>query len=84
MITQKQAEYLLALPKKLENNNNEIDLMAERTKFILVSHDDDEWKFLFQIYSNKKISFRISLHNQENISNMGLLRMDKITNICVE
>ncbi len=76
MITQKQAKYLLDLPKELENNNNEIDLAAERTKLILVSPDDDEWNFLFQIYSNRKISFRISLHNQENISNMGLLRID--------
>lgn len=77
MITQDQAEYLLKLPKRIiKGEDIPIDLKIEKNLFELYSPDDDEWKFSVQIFSNKKIIFRISVHHLEENSKEGLLRVD--------
>ena len=48
----------------------------QKSRFILSSQDEPEYEFLFEIISSKKITFRISLHNQENNSKEGLIRID--------
>jgi len=76
MLTQEQVTYLLELPKKIVSNNGRIDLKAEKSRINLYSPDDDQWKFIAEILSNQKITFRISLHHQENNTKEGLLRID--------
>ena len=85
MINQAEAKELLSLPKVFEEKKGMkkqhiINLEEPNNKFILTSPGDDEWKFLFEIYRSKKIRFKISLHHQESITNMGLLRVDYTAN----
>ncbi|MFC5412758.1 DUF6978 family protein [Larkinella bovis] len=76
LLTQSQADYLLALPKEVKNEGKMIDLSENKIVLDLVSPEDDEWKFSFHIFSSTKISFRINLHHQEARSKTGLLRID--------
>lgn len=77
MITQEDAKYLLKLPKVIaEDTDATVDLNQEKNRLNLYSPEDDEWKFILQINSNKKISFRISIHHQENNYKEGLFRVD--------
>lgn len=76
MFTQEKAKYLLELPKRIMGNNCRIDLRAAKSRINLYSPDDDQWKFITEILSNKKITFRISLHHQEHNAKEGLLRID--------
>jgi hypothetical protein len=76
MLTKVQVDYLLQLPKVFSDKDAIIDLVKEKNRLNLVSPEDNEWKFLVEITSNKKISFKISLHCQENNTNVGLLRID--------
>lgn len=76
MITQVLAKYLLDLPKEITKGDTNIDLLAERIRLILVSPEDDDWEFLVEITNNKKKTFKISFHHQENNANEGLLRID--------
>lgn len=76
-ITQEQAEYLLALPKKItEGDDVTINLKNDRIRLELYSPGDADWKFLLQIASNMKITFRINFHHLENSTKEGLLRID--------
>lgn len=75
MFTQDQAKYLLGLPKAI-NGTGAINLLDSKIRLNLFSPDDDEWKFLMEITSNKKISFRLSFHHQEDTVKEGLLRLD--------
>jgi hypothetical protein len=43
---------------------------------MLKNIDAPEFLFLFEITLNKKISFKISLHNQEDNTKEGLMRID--------
>ncbi len=54
MISQEQVKYLLNLPKELEHKENKIDFFKQKNQFILISPDDDEWKFLLSIFYGKK------------------------------
>lgn len=77
MFTRTQVEYLLRLPKELENKGQlVVDLAKNKNRFHLVSPDDDDWEFLVDITNNKRISFRISFHHQEDTTKEGLLRID--------
>lgn len=76
MITQAQAKYLLELPKEIIKGGDSLNLADDKIRLTLVSPDDDEWEFLIDISNNKKKTFKISFHHQENNTNEGLLRVD--------
>ena len=48
----------------------------EKTRIYLINRDEPEYKFLLEISSNKKITFKISLHHQEDNTKEGLIRID--------
>ncbi len=76
MITQEQAVYLLALQKVLKDTHtSEIVLKNERTNLDLMSPEDRKWEFKVQYYSNKRVSFKISIHHLETNTNIGLMRV---------
>jgi hypothetical protein len=82
-MTNAQSQYLLNLPKKiLDDNNNLLNTITIDQKFPfnkrfeLISDQDDEFTFLWEIQQSKKNTIRISLHYQENDSKTGLLRID--------
>lgn len=75
MFTNEEAKYLLELPKILETNDIVIDLRESKTRLNIIS-TDQEWKFIVDIFSNKKITFRICMHHQEDNNKEGLLRID--------
>ena len=76
MFSNELAKKLINLPKKIRGESVTIDLLNEKTRFILTSDDEPEYNFLFEITSHKKISFKINLHNQENNTKEGLIRID--------
>lgn len=82
MITNEQADYLLALPKIIIEKERLLkNLTIEQNyplhcRFALVSKVDDEFSFLWEIKQSKKNSIRISLHCQEDDSKTGLIRVD--------
>lgn len=81
-ITNEQAKYLLKLPKKVLEGDTLLDKLTIdqkfpfNTRFELLSEKDDEFTFLWEIRQSKKNSVRVSLHQQENDSKTGLLRID--------
>ena len=82
-ITNEQADYLLKLPKKIINkNDNLLSQITINTKppfserFKLLSEKDDEFSFLWEIGQSTKNTLRISLHFQEDDSKIGLMRID--------
>jgi hypothetical protein len=82
-MTNEQSQYLLKLPKKIIGDNNDLlNAIAINQKFPfnkrfeLISEQDDEFTFLWEIQQGKKNTIRISLHYQENDSKTGLLRID--------
>lgn len=67
----------MTLPKRIEGGDDlTVDLKAERNRLDLYSPDEDEWKFVFNIFSNKRITFKISMHHHEDNLKEGLLRVD--------
>lgn len=70
------ANKLINLPKQLKGGSLTINLSQEKSRLILSNDDEPDYSFLFEITSHKKISFKISLHNQENNSKEGLMRVD--------
>ncbi|MDR0863314.1 MAG: hypothetical protein LBO74_00075 [Candidatus Symbiothrix sp.] len=81
-MTNEQSQYLLSLPKKIIENNNLLNTITINQefpfdkRFELISENDDEFTFLWEIQQSKKNTIRISLHYQENDSKTGLLRID--------
>lgn len=76
MFANEIAEKLINLPKKIKDKTFKIDLTNEKNIFELVCESEPEFIFLVEIKSNKKISFKISMHYQENSSKIALLRID--------
>ncbi|MCE6988488.1 DUF6978 family protein [Dyadobacter sp. CY323] len=76
MFSNELAKRLLGLPKNIEGGAATINLQEEKSRFILTNPDEPEFEFLFEITSNKKIAFKISLHHQENNLREGLMRVD--------
>jgi hypothetical protein len=76
MFSNELAKKLINLPKQIEGGTTTINLVDEKTRLILNNPDEPEYSFLFEITSHKKISFKISLHNQENNTKEGLIRLD--------
>jgi hypothetical protein len=82
MFTNKQAQNLIDLPKKIVNNNKMLDMIEVnfvfplQKRFHLLSESGQEFIFLFQIEQSKKNSIRLSLHLQEDETKIGLIRID--------
>lgn len=76
MFSNELAQKLIRLPKTFVGNIPPMSLSDEKTRFILNNSTEPEYEFLFEITSHKKITFKISLHHQENNSKEGLLRVD--------
>ena len=82
IISNEQAVALLQLKKKIILNDEVKDRISiQQTcpmnlRYDLVSDDDDEFSFLWEISQSSKNNLRISLHFQEDESKIGLLRVD--------
>lgn len=76
MFSNELASKLLSLSKKIEEGTLTINLSDEKTRLRLNNVDEPEYSFLFEITSHRKITFKISLHNQEDNSKEGLMRVD--------
>jgi hypothetical protein len=82
MLTIEQVKYLLALPKKVEADNNLHDVInLDQTipfqhRYHLVSEQDSEYTFLYNIDQSKKNYFKLSLYLMDNETQIGLLRID--------
>ena len=76
MFSNELALKLIKLPKAIAGGTTTINLSDERSRFILNNNNDPGYEFLFEITSNRKITFKISFHNQENNVKEGLIRID--------
>lgn len=82
IISNEQAEYLIHLKKKILQNDNVVDILnidqafPMNFRYELVSEDDDEFSFLWEVTQSSKNTLKISLHFQEDESKIGLLRVD--------
>lgn len=76
MFSNELALKLIKLPKSIVGGATTINLSAEKSRFSLSNSGEPEYDFLFEITSHRKITFKISLHHQENNSKEGLMRID--------
>lgn len=82
VITNEQTDYLIQLKKKIIQDDKVLDRITIDQKYPmnlryeLISEEDDEFSFLWEITQSTKNAIRISLHFQEDESNEGLLRVD--------
>ena len=81
-MTNEQAEELIGLKKTIIQNGIEQESVTiEQTfpmnlRFELISKEDDDYSFLWDITQSSKDSLRISLHFQDDDSKIGLFRVD--------
>lgn len=82
IISNEQADILIHLKKKIFLNDAVQDRITIQQsypmnlRYELVSDDDDEFSFLWEISQSSKNALRISLHFQEDDSKIGLFRVD--------
>lgn len=76
MFSNELALKLIKLPKSMIGGVTIINLSDEKSRFTLRSYHEPEYEFLFEITSNRKITFKISFHSQENNTKEGLIRID--------
>lgn len=76
MFSNELASKLMKLPKNILGGETTINISDEKSRFTLSNNDEPEYEFLFEITSHKKITFKISFHNQENNTKEGLIRVD--------
>jgi hypothetical protein len=76
MFSNELAHKLIKLPKKIQGGEVTVDLSAVKSRIVLSNDDEHEYEFLFEITSHKKITFKITFHNQENNTKEGLIRID--------
>lgn len=76
MFSNELAQKLIKLPKNIVGGTTTISLSDEKSRFTLTNPGEPEYEFLFEITSNRKITFKVSLHHQENNSREGLMRVD--------
>ncbi len=77
MFSNELAEKLIKLPKTIVGGGiTNINLSEEKSRFKLINLEEPEYEFLFEITSNRKITFKITFHNQENNTKEGLIRID--------
>ena len=75
MFSTELATKLIDLPKKIDGDAI-VNLSAEKSRLILINDDEPDYEFLFEISSNKKITFKITFHTQEDNTKEGLIRID--------
>jgi hypothetical protein len=76
MFSSELASKLIKLPKDILGGETTINISDEKSRFSLSSPNEPEYEFLFEITSHRKITFKISFHNQENNTKEGLIRVD--------
>lgn len=77
MFSNELALKLIKLPKNITCEGDAIiNFSDEKTRYKLINEDEIEYEFLLEVTSHRKISFKISLHNQENNTKEGLIRID--------
>lgn len=76
MFSNELAQKLIKMPKSIQGKNTLIDLSNEKSRFTLSNLNERAYEFLFEITSHRKITFKISFHNQENNTKEGLIRVD--------
>ena len=76
MFSNELASKLIKLPKNILGGETTINISDEKSRFALSIPDEPEYEFLFEITSHRKITFKISFHNQENNTKEGLIRVD--------
>lgn len=81
LLNNEQAGYLLKLPKKILSDKDTVNSYTINQNFpfnirLELLSTDDEFTFLWVITQSTKSTIRISLHVQDNDSNIGLLRID--------
>ena len=82
MITQQQADYLLALSKHIIEGDAVLERKMYSPSFpiddriYMVSKADDEFSFFLEITQSSKKNLKLTLHFQEKDASIGLLRVD--------
>ncbi|KKO18000.1 MAG: hypothetical protein DCC43_09820 [Candidatus Brocadia sp.] len=82
MITQQQADYLVALPKHIIEDDALLERKLYAPSFPIddrmysVSKADDEFSFFLEITQSSKKNLKLTLHFQEEDASIGLLRVD--------
>ncbi len=76
MFTNEEAKSLIDTKKVLENPNQQLSLNTEKLRIDLIAPEEPDYKFFIDVNPNKRIQFKMTLHNQEKYSNIGLLRID--------
>ena len=81
-MTNEQTDYLIQLTKKIVQDDNVLDRITieqeypMNLRYELISEEDNEFSFLWEITQSSKNAVRISLHFQEDESKVGLFRVD--------
>ena len=82
MITKQQADYLLNLPKHIIEDDTVLERKVYTLnipisdRIYLVSKEDDEFSFFWELYQSPKNQIKLALHHQEADASIGLLRVD--------
>jgi hypothetical protein len=82
MITTSQAQQLLGLPKYIVENDrclnskNYAPKVPIEDRIYMISNPPDEYNFLLDIWQSSKNHLKLTLHIQENDTEIGLLRID--------
>lgn len=76
MFSNELAYKLINLPKMIVGGETTINISNEKNRITLINHDEPEYEFILEISSHRKITFKISLHHQENNTKEGLIRVD--------
>lgn len=82
MFTTQQARYLLQIPKKVVKNEVFKDNISFTQPFpftlrySLLSSDEPDFLFLYDITQSKKNHFKLTLYLMENETKIGLIRVD--------
>lgn len=81
-ISNEQVDYLIHLKKKVSQDDKVVSRLTidqnfpMRLRYELVSDEDEDVSFLWEINQSSKSEIRISLHFQEDESKVGLFRVD--------
>jgi len=76
VFTELEATALLALPKTTGNIEDYIPLNSGKTRLKIQPTVGADFSFILDINLNQKISFKVSMHHQEDTNDIGLLRVD--------
>ncbi len=82
MFTNEEANHLLQLPKKILLNDQLTDTVTIRQQFpfnlryLLGSEADNEFLFMVEVKQSSKFSLKFDLHNQEDQTKIGLIRIN--------